>query len=223
MTTLTGLLPTRIVGAGVGAAPATLGSARAATTTAPAPKRRRCMQTPSRNPLLATQTNPIIAVWSIINPGTVVRMDDQESAMVKRSARRFATRWARRNPRTVAKAAGTVASHPVRTMRFVGHARQAKEVASDPRAAPAASRGFGAVRDAGRAELARPRVVADPRRNGADAGELSTSESRSATRSAAPDHARRPHRGGGRRRLGRRHLDHFAKGVLKVMRSNTSP
>jgi len=97
-------------------------------------------------------------VWSIIKPGTVVRMDDQESAMVKRSARRFATRWARRNPRTVAKAAGTVASHPVRTVRFVGHARQAKEVASDPRAAPAASRGFGAVRDAGRAELTDPEL-----------------------------------------------------------------
>ena len=78
--------------------------------------------------------------------------------MLKRSGRRFATRWARRHPRTVARAAGTVASHPVRTVRLVGHARQANEVARDPRTAPAASRGFGAVRDAGRAELADPEL-----------------------------------------------------------------
>src|SRR3954447_25924769 len=54
MTTLTGLLPTWMVGGG--AAPATLGSARAATTTAPAPTPRRCMQTTSRTHYLRAKT-----------------------------------------------------------------------------------------------------------------------------------------------------------------------
>jgi len=97
-------------------------------------------------------------VSGITESGMNFAMDDQETALVKRSARRFATRWARQHPKTVAKAAGTVASHPVRTVRLVGHARQANEVARDPRAAPAASRGFGAVRDAGRAELTDPEL-----------------------------------------------------------------
>ena len=178
--------------------------------------------TRSRNIQLPADVDLIIAVWSITKPGTVVRMDDQGSAMVKRSARQFATRWARRNPRTLAKAAGTIASHPVRTVRFVGHARQANEVARDPRAAPAASRGFGAVRDAGRAELTDPELW---RVLGETALTLAKRLRRvaQAPRAAAPDHASRRHRGGGRRRLGRRHLDHFAKGVRNVIRSNTSP
>src|SRR5690349_23418747 len=99
MTTLTGLLPTWMVGGGAGAAPATLGSAKAATRTAPAPKRRRCMQTPSRkNPRTCEMrpyqpahgappgngTGDLIAgfVWSITEPGTVACMDEQDTAML---------------------------------------------------------------------------------------------------------------------------------------------
>src|SRR5262245_48178086 len=97
-------------------------------------------------------------VCGVTKPGTVVPMDEEQTVVVKRSARRLATGWARRHPRTVARAAGTVAVHPRRTVRLVGHARQANEVARDPRTAPAASRGFGAVRDAGRAELTDPEL-----------------------------------------------------------------
>ena len=85
-------------------------------------------------------------------------MDDQHAAFVKEEARRFATRWARRHPRTVAKAAGTVASHPVRSARLASGVKQAADVARDPRTAPAASAGAGAIRDADRSALADPEL-----------------------------------------------------------------
>jgi hypothetical protein len=81
-------------------------------------------------------------------------VDDQHTAFLKQEARRFATRWARRHPRTVGKAARTVASHPVRTVRIASGAKQAADVARDPRTAPAASAGAGAIRDADRSALA---------------------------------------------------------------------
>jgi hypothetical protein len=85
-------------------------------------------------------------------------VNDHHKEFLKQEARGFAARWARRHPRHVAKAAGAVAAHPVRTVRIASGVRQAADVARDPRTAPAASAGASAIRGADRSALADPEL-----------------------------------------------------------------
>jgi hypothetical protein len=85
-------------------------------------------------------------------------VNDHHKEFVKQEGRRFATRWARRHPGHVARAAGTVAAHPVRSVRIASGMKQAADVARDPRTAPAASAGASAIRGADRSALADPEL-----------------------------------------------------------------